>query len=204
MKMLLTLVAAPALAAGAFITFQDPKNPILDMTPEQMQEGWKRYAEVCKPGKNHKFFNQFLGSWKVTTRMFTPGAPPMESEGSAEYSWLYEGRWMKSEMKGTMMGRPLQSIQIMGYDNYKNKFVFTTVDNMTTNIRPAEGSLDQSAKNIFFYGPLDEPITGEHDKPVKYALRLKDEDHHVLEVHDLTIGEKNTKVLEFVFERVKK
>jgi hypothetical protein len=53
------------------------------------------------------------------------------------------------------------------------------------------------------YGTLDEYTTGENDKMVKYAFRFLDADKIVLEIHDLPIGETNTKVLEFTYTRSK-
>ena len=48
---------------------------------------------------------------------------------------------------------------------------------------------------------LDEYLTGEHDKMVKYVWRFSSKDKMVLEVHDLPIGENNTKVLEISYAR---
>lgn len=192
------LLASLAAASGTWIATQ--QNPA-QMSKEEMEKGWKRYIEICKPGREHKFYEQMVGKWNVTVRMGEGGG---ETKGVSENSWAYDGRWLKCNYKGSMAGMPVDSTMIMGYDNFKKKFVFTTFDSVTTNIRPAEGSIDQSGKNIFFYGPMDEPITGENDKPVKYALRIIDHDKHIMEVHDLAIGEKNTKVMEFEFNREKK
>ncbi len=176
----------------------------MKMTPEMM-EGQKRWEAACIPGENHKFFEQFLGKWDVSIKMMMggPGSPGMESKGTSECRWLAEGRWILRETKGSLMGMPLTAWSILGYDNYKKKFVCTTVDSMTTVMLYGEGMLDQSKKSLLLYGPMDEPITGEHDKPVKYAMRILGPDKNVWEVHDLAIGETNTKVVEFVFTRAK-
>lgn len=51
------------------------------------------------------------------------------------------------------------------------------------------------------YGPMDEPLTGENDKPVKYVWRFPDAKTIVFELHDLAIGEPNTKVVEVTYRR---
>ena len=51
------------------------------------------------------------------------------------------------------------------------------------------------------YGTLDEYLTGEHDKMVKYVWRFTSPTQMVLEVHDLPIGENNTKVVEITFRK---
>ena len=48
-----------------------------------------------------------------------------------------------------------------------------------------------------------ESTTGEHDKNVKYVYRFIDKDKYVFEIHDLAIGEPNTKVIDVVNTRKK-
>ena len=50
---------------------------------------------------------------------------------------------------------------------------------------------------------MDEYLTGERDKPVRYTWRLPAPDRRVLEVHDLAIGETDTKVVEVEYARRK-
>ncbi len=53
------------------------------------------------------------------------------------------------------------------------------------------------------YGTIDEYLTGEHDKMVKTVWRFISDDKMVLEIHDLPIGENNTKVVEITYTRKK-
>ena len=76
----------------------------------------------------------------------------------------------------------------MGYDNYKKKYTGTWIDSLSTTKNDMEGLLDRSGKIIHFYGSMDEYLTGEHDKPVKYVLDFSGDDQIVFEVHDLAIG----------------
>ena len=66
-----------------------------------------------------------------------------------------------------------------------------------------EGDMDPGGKALLMYGTLDEYLTGEHDKMVKTVFRFLSEDEIVMEVHDLPIGEKNTKVFEIRYKRRK-
>jgi hypothetical protein len=65
----------------------------------------------------------------------------------------------------------------------------------------AEGDMDPSGNTLIAYGTLDEYLTGEHDKMVKYVWRFQSPTRIVLEVHDLPIGENNTKVVEVTLEK---
>ena len=61
--------------------------------------------------------------------------------------------------------------------------------------------MTQSKDALVTYGTIDEYLTGEHDKMVKYVWRFRGDDAMTFEVHDLPIGESNTKVVEVTFKR---
>ena len=90
---------------------------------------------------------------------------------------------------------------ILGYDNFKQSYVSTMISSLDTAMTHAEGDMDPSGNALLSYGTLDEYLTGEHDKMVKYVWRFPSKDKMVLEVHDLPIGEQNTKVLEISYAR---
>jgi hypothetical protein len=89
----------------------------------------------------------------------------------------------------------------MGYDNFKMSFVVTTVSSMDTAMNRSEGDLDPGGKALLLYGTLDEYLTGEHDKMVKTVFRFNSADEIVMAIHDLPIGENNTKVVEIKYSR---
>ncbi len=167
-----------------------------------MAEMMKRAKQFTDPGDHHKALERFLGAWDVETSLTMPGERE-PGKGSATFSWLMEGRWLKSELSGTIMGMPVESFSIIGYDNFKMSYVGATVSSMDTALLTYEGDMDPSGKALISYGTLDEYLTGEHDKMVKYVWRFPSEDRMVLEVHDLPIGENNTKVVEVAYTRRK-
>ncbi len=188
-----SLVLAAAAAGGAI-----GEEPKVDMQAEMAKA--KKYTA---PGENHQKLARFLGEWDTETRMILHIGPSAPEKGTATYSWLMEGRWLKGETKGTMMGMPMRTFTILGYDNFKMSYVSSTVNSFDTTLTHAEGDLDPSGKAMISYGTLDEYLTGEHDKMVKYVWRFPSEDEMVFEVHDLPIGEKNTQVIEIRFKRRK-
>ena len=95
----------------------------------------------------------------------------------------------------------MEGIGITGFDNYKKKFVSVWFDNRNTAIMTSEGLLDQSGKVLTLFGSMDEWMTGEHDKTVKYVYRIIDDDEFVFEIHDLGIVPGETKVIEIVYTR---
>lgn len=170
---------------------------------QDMADGMKRYMAACKPGKDHEWLAALIGKWNVTTRMWMmgPASKPRETKGTCEIKWMMEGRWLVREMQGEMMMRPWKCTSVLGYDNFKKKYVCTTIDSLSTAMIRHEGVLDQAQTAMILYGQMDEPMTGEVAKPIKYITRILDADHFTDEVHDLAIGETNTKVVEFVYSR---
>ncbi len=166
--------------------------------------GMARWMEVCKPSAAHDRLKEMLGNYDVTMRMWMdPTQPPMESKGTNEVSWLIEGRWLLSKGTIDMMGQPVTLISILGYDNFKQRYVWCKVDSMQTTLDTAFGLFDQSGDNLILWGTIDEPMTPEQDKQVRHIFRGYGKDKCVLEVHDMMIGESNTKVLEFDYVRKK-
>ena len=72
---------------------------------------------------------------------------------------------------------------------------------MDTAMSRAEGDLDPGGKVLLLYGTIDEYLTGEHDKMVKTVFRFLSPDKMIMEIHDLPIGEQNTKVVEVTYTR---
>jgi hypothetical protein len=191
----LILVLLGALALGADRARSDDPP-----SPEDMRKLMIKYAT---PGEQHKQLARLLGTWDVEFRM-SPDAPPVK--GTAETTWWIEGRFIQTRIKvpEAWMGMNFESVDVLGWDNYKHKWVGTATNSMSTALMSYEGVVvDPTGKVRVLYGPLDEYLTGEHDKPVKYVTRNVSDDKHVLEVHDLAIGENGAVVLHFTFVRRK-
>jgi hypothetical protein len=187
---------AVVAVASSFVLAQDEK-------PNPMQEYMKKFARYTQPGENHKLLERFIGKWDLEVQPKMPGMNVPPSKGSLEVTWLMPGRWIESRGTAPMFGMPTQIFSIMGYDNFKQSFVWTGVSSMDTAMTRFEGDMTQDQKSLIGYGTLDEYTTGEVAKMVKYAYRFVDKDKIVLEVHDLPIGETNTEVVEITYTRAK-
>lgn len=166
-----------------------------------MKAAMEKARRFTQPSEAHKVLDRFLGKWSTETRFFMAGKSTPPEKGTAAFDWLMKGRWLKSEMNGSMMGLPAQGFMLLGYDNFKQSYVFTSVSSLDTAMTRAEGDMDPGGRALIAYGTLDEYLTGEHDKMVRYVWRFVSPDRLVLEVHDLPIGEANTKVMEIAFTR---
>lgn len=199
--LLLTALADSAAAQSGRnddFTFKQP-------SPEETQEAMARWQATMQPGIYHKRLETFVGEWDVTVKMWMggPGAPAQESRGDASAHWLFDGKWLAEDFKGTMMGMPFRGFSLTGYDNFRREYVGIWVDDMGTSMAKMSGRLDQTGKVLTMYGEMDEPMWNEMGKQVKYVNRIVDENHHVFELHDLAIGGENTMVMEITYTRKK-
>jgi hypothetical protein len=196
MKKRLTVPLAALACAAALLSGraagEDPKPP----GPDAM----KRWMDACTPGAAHRKLERLIGRYDTVTRM-TMGPGKSEEKGTAEFRWLHPGRWVQSESEGTMMGHPMRGTGTWGYDNFKGKYVLSFVDSFQTCMNTGLGLFNRDETELVFYGTIDEPLTPEQDKPVKYVLRFVDANSFVFEVHDLAIGGADTKVLETIYTR---
>lgn len=187
-----------SLVACAVLSFGPAEDKAPDMAAMMQQA-----ARFTQPGEHHKVLDKFIGKWNTEMRMFM-GSQSMPGEpGTSEFTWLMPGRYVQMNGTGSMMKQPLQFFYVLGYDNFKQSYVTTALSSMDTAMLHFEGDLTQDQKSLISYGTLDEYLTGEHDKMVKSVWRFVSADKLILEVHDLPIGETNTKVFEIEYTRAK-
>jgi hypothetical protein len=169
------------------------------------EEMTKRWQEAMTPGEGHKVLEGLVGSWITTTSVWMegPDRPPSVSSGTAECKWTLGKRFVQMDMTGEMMGMPMAGIGFTGYDNFKKKYINFWIDNTSTAMFTSEGTLSKDGKTMTMMGKMDEPSTGEKNKPVKYVDTFVGPDKHVFEIHDLSIKVGKTKVVEIVYERKK-
>ncbi len=170
----------------------------------------KQMMELAKPNENHKLLAQLAGNWtdKVTMWM-APGAPPMESAGTAERHAVMDGRYyvahFDGEMKmpgadGKLKNFRFHGMSTEGYDNVKKKFFSTWVDNMGTGLLTSEGTYDPASKS-FTYTSETEMIPGQKTK-VREVVKIVDADHHNLEWYE-DRGGQEVKTMEIAYTRKK-
>jgi len=160
---------------------------------------WRAFAD---PGPAHESLARFLGEWDTVTSVWLePGGEPYSvSEGRAVHTWLEKGRWLALESAGDVVEIPHHGFGILGFDNFKKRHVATFVDNISTGMLYMEGGYTASGDVLQLFGRVDEPLTGEHDRAVRYEFRFAGPDSMMLVVHDVPRGEPDV-VLEIAYHR---
>ncbi len=118
-------------------------------------------------------------------------------------SWLMPGRWTQEKATSNMMGMPVESFSITGYDNHKKKYVTCSVSTLETTLNVFSGSIDRGGRIIDQYGQIDEPTTGEIGKNVRSVTRIIDDNKYIREIYDLAIAGTNNLVVEITYTRKK-
>lgn len=193
----------PVIFTGLLLAQDKSAKPGKDAKPDEA-EMMKRWMAVATPGTGHKALDSQTGEWDIVMRMWEPGtnAPPTETKGTASIKWILGGRFLQSDVTGNMMGMPMTGLGITGYDNFKKKYITCWIDSLNTAMYTAEGTADPAGKVFTYHGKMDEPMTGEKDKPVKFVHRILSADSHVFEMHDPALGAKS-KTFEMAYTRKK-
>lgn len=220
MKRITLLCALPALAVTALIAglaFSQDKEAATgamhEPSPEQMQAMMKEYMKTIEPGEGHKRLEYFIGTWDTVTLMWMggPGSEPTESKGRSVMKWILGGRYVLHDHQGqmlvpdatgTMTMMPYNGMGLTGYDNVRNLYVSSWVNNMSTQMLTMKGACDPAGKVFTYYGEMDEPGMKVFGRVVKYVCRIIDKDKYVFEIIDLHAGD-DYKVIEITYSRTK-
>ncbi len=123
-------------------------------SPEQKHaEGMTPEMEACMlaatPGPMHEHLAKSVGVWHGKTTMWmTPGAEPTKSECTSTITPMMDGRFIKCELVGEMMGSPFNGFSITGFDNVSETFQSTWVDNFGTGMMVGKGALSSDATTL--------------------------------------------------------
>ncbi len=171
---------------------------------DDMAAMMQKWMEFASPSEMHRHLDRFVGEWETTTRVWMSGpeGPPTETKGTATSTWTLDGRFVKEELNDSLMGQPRTGIGFMGYDNFRKCYVSCWMDSLGTALHTANGMRNPHTGVIDLYGLMDEFLTGEVGKTVRFSVRVLGQDRHVLEVYDLAAGPEY-KVVEIEYRRKK-
>jgi hypothetical protein len=207
------LLAAALITVPSFAQGQTPSpaaSPAAASGQPSQAEMMAKMMELSKTGENHKLLADMVGRWTYTVQMWmAPGAPPSKSTGVAVRKATMDGRYFVMDVTGKMqMPGPdgkmkdmtFKGMGIEGYDNVKEKFVGTWLDNMGTGIMMSEGTYDPATKTFTYTGEM-EPMPGMKTK-VREVLKIVDNNHHTFEWYE-DRGGQEAKTMEINYTRKK-
>lgn len=198
-RLLHTVLAAAAFAGLGALAATAGGPDHAEMSEADMMAAWQAHA---KTGEKHELLNSLVGEWDVeSTLWMAPGAPPISSKGSASAEWILDGKFIQENYRGDMMGTPFTGMSLMGYDNFKKKYVGIWIDSMNSSLSTQEFLHNPQENMLIGFGHMDEFMTGEHDKTVKYTIQIHSEQRHTFELHDPYLPEGKTRIMRLEYTR---
>lgn len=168
-------------------------------TPEQQKE-MEAYMKYMTPGDIHKILATSNGDWtSEVTMWFSPDAPPVKSTGKVNNKMILDGRYQYSTHSGNMMGMPFEGISITGYDNGKDAFVVSWIDNFGTGILNMEGKFDPATNTVTLTGKQYDPVLGV-DCDIREIFTMVDANTQTIEMF-MTKQGKEMKTMELKLTR---
>jgi hypothetical protein len=187
------LFTAVAISLTAFYSTGTSQNEVPGETLARMQ---KLGEELAATNEKHAFLQRFVGEWETSTSAL--GLP--NENGTATFKMILGGRFLDGLSSGTIAGVPYVSRTTIGFDNFKNLFCSTFIDDLNTSMRFANGSLDESGSILSLHGTIDHWMNGERDKPCLYRFKSIDDSQFTFELLDIT-KEIYTPVIKTAFKR---
>jgi hypothetical protein len=139
-----------------------------EMSPE-LQAMMAAWEKAMTPGAPHAALAESAGEWEFSGRFWMePGAPPMESSGTASRSMLFGGRVLEEKVSSTFMGQAWEGLGLTGYDNVSGEYWSVWTDSMSTGVMLATGTCAEGG-SCTFAGSYNDPMTGQ-PKPVRMTM----------------------------------
>ncbi len=171
-------------------------------TPEnqdQMAAMMKNLARYGTPDEHHAMLGTLAGTFQTEgTFHMAPGAPPITTRGTHTREWVLDGRFLLERSSAIMNGSPFGGLGLIGYDRFKDKFVFLWTDSMTTSVSLSHGQGD--GKTFVYHAEYDDAFTGQKLKH-RNVLTIVDADHQTLEFFGIMPDKREFRVGKMSFSR---
>ena len=168
-----------------------------DYSQDKMMAKW---MEFMTPGPEHKVLDTKVGSWDMQVTMHMPDGTTSTSTATSEVTWILDGRYLQETVHGSFDGMPFQGIGLTAFDNLKQCYVYSWVDNMGTGIMGGEGYYDPSRRMFTYRGESPDVVRGEY-VPSRSTETLTDENHWKAEMWSPGPDGKDYKSMELVYTR---
>ena len=213
-----TLIAASSFAQSpatspATATHSLTNQPASATGQPNPQEMMKQMMEMSKLNDNHKLLASMDGNWTYAIKMWMnpdPNAAPQQSKGTATRKSIMDGRFVVMDVTGKMQmpgengkmkDMQFKGMGVEGYDNAKQKFVASWIDNMGTGIQFSDGTYDPASKTLTYTSEME--MMPGMKTPVREVIKLTDKDHMMLEWYE-THGGQEKKTMEIAYTRAGK
>jgi hypothetical protein len=144
--------------------------------PAQDNKGNAAQANVATPGPIHKEMAKRAGEYTTHSKFsFKPGAPAQETDGSSKLTMILGGRYLQDEHMGTLLGMPVSSLHLYGFNNATQNYEAVWMYTGHTGFMSMSGKSSDDGKTINYAASYD----GEDGKKVNLDMVFRniDDDH---------------------------
>lgn len=146
---------------------------------------------------------RLVGSWRGTTRTwFEPDKLADESEARGRIRAVLDGRFVVHEYEGSLRGKPLMGMAILGYHIDVGRFTMAWVDSfhMGTATMHAEGE-PRGDSGFQVLGHYDVPESQPWGWRTEFSLSLRDT-RLVISAYNISPTGQEDKAVETVYQRI--
>jgi hypothetical protein len=145
------------IAVATSFAFQSRSRPAEARSEEERPE-WDPMREFAGPDPPQGARGR-VGKWTTCSGCGKSRKPASFDAGTAEVRWILGERYLEVDYDGTILREPFQGVGHTGFDNLKQKYVSTWIDNAGTGISHSEGTFDAATQSITYAGEC--PDTNE-------------------------------------------
>lgn len=199
-KFAIALLVAAGVGFTAGTAFTEDPAPDMDAQQKAMMDLMFKLAE---PGEQHALLARMEGEWDVATRAW-PMGKLQESKGWCRNRMVLGGRYLHTDWKGEMFGKPHTGIGMMGYDNGKQHYHSQWYDSMSSACYQLIGQASDDGSSISSIGTWEMKLPDGQEMKMKTRMvyTFKDADTFVME-HYSVMGDKEVREMELTYKRRK-
>ena len=135
--------------------------------------------QSAKPGPAHKQLAKLAGSYTTVTRFSAqPSAAPVDSNGTAKFTVVLDGRFLLEEDAGVFMGQETKGLKVWGYDNATKHYISTWMYTGSTGFMSLSGDSKDDGKSVNFMASFNDDSGGK--QVFEAAMRWIDDDKFVV------------------------
>jgi hypothetical protein len=194
------VLSASALAQGTAPSDRPASAPPAGQVDEA--ELMRQWLAASEPGPMHEVLMRGVGSWQARMKSWLqPGAPPVESTGTAKVTGEMYGRFTRLDYTGSFGPLPFSGSGTYGYNNATGKFESVWIDSMSTGMLLMTGTYDAPKREFTWTGTMVDP-TDHRTKSLRSVERYLDDDTATMEMYGPGPDGKEVKTMEIRFTRV--
>lgn len=163
----------------------------------------KAWTDYMTPGEMHKWMAQSSGTWTGDINTYMDPASPTKSKASATVKMMYNGLYQVSDYTGNMMGQPFEGHGILAYDNAKQQFVNTWIDNMGSGVVYMTGQYDPKTKTLHLKGTQSDPMT-KKDAFIRQEVHFLNDNTQMMTMYGPGADGKEMKMMDIKMIRAQK